>query len=56
MVYDKNGEYIETGIKLDDGDLVTKYKKVVKYKYWENGQIKSKKVYTLGRKEEFIKK
>lgn len=56
MVYDKNDEYIETGIKLDDGDLVTKYKKVVKYKYWKNGQIKSKKVYTLGRKEEFIKK
>ncbi len=56
MIFDKNDEYIETGIKLDDGDLVTKYKKVVKYKYWENGQIKSKKVYTLGRKEEFIKK
>jgi len=56
MVYDKNGEYIETGMKLDDGDFVTKYKKVVKYKYWKNGQIKSKKVYTLGRKEEFIKK
>lgn len=56
MVYDKNGEYIETGIKLDNGDFVTKYKKVVKYKYWKNGQIKSKKVYTLGRKEEFIKK
>ena len=56
MVYDKNDEYIERGVKLDDGDLVTKYKKVVKYKYWKNGQIKSKKVYTLGRKEEFIKK
>ena len=56
MVYDKNGEYIETGMKLDDGDLVTKYKKVVKYKYWKNGQIKNKKVYTLERKEEFIKK
>ena len=56
MVYDKNGEYIETGMKLDNGDFVTKYKKVVKYKYWKNGQIKSKKVYTLGRKEEFIKK
>jgi YD repeat-containing protein len=55
-VYDKNGEYIETGIKFDDGDFVTKYKKVVKYKYWKNGQIKSKKVYNLGRQEEFIKK
>lgn len=56
MVYDKNDEYIETGWKLDYGDHVSKYKKVVKYKYWKNGQIKSKKVYTLGRKEEFIKK
>ncbi len=56
MVYDKNDEYIETGWELPDGESITKYKKIVKYKYWKNGQIKSKKVYNLGRQEEFIKK
>ena len=56
MVYDKNDEYIETGWKLDDGIAITKYKKITLYTRWKNGQIKSKRVYTLYKKDCFEKK
>lgn len=55
MVYDKNDEYIETGWELSDGESITKYKKIVKYKYWKNGKMKSKKVYTIYSKKCFVK-
>lgn len=46
---------IRVSIKDEDGNLIeirygnfaTCYKKVTKYKYWENGNMKSKKTYTL---------
>ena len=56
MVYDKNDECIETGWKLDDGIAITKYKKITLYTRWKNGQIKSKRVYTLYKKDCFEKK
>ena len=56
IVMDKNNEYIEYGWKLPDGSIsTTKYKKITLYTRWKNGQIKSKRVYTLYRKEYFEK-
>ena len=49
--YDKNDEYIETGIIWGDEFLTTKYKKITLCSHWKKGKIKSKRVYTLYRNE-----
>lgn len=51
LLYDKNNEYIETGWECGDLILKTIYKKVVKYKYWKNGNLRSKKIYIIHQKE-----
>lgn len=35
-------------VEVSNGVFVTQYKRITKYKYWENGNKKSKKTYTLG--------
>ncbi|MCQ2588693.1 MAG: hypothetical protein MJ174_11310 [Treponema sp.] len=51
LLYDKNNEYIETGWECGDLILKTIYKKVVKYKYWKNGNLRRKKIYIIHQKE-----
>ncbi len=48
----KNGELLENGFD----DLVTKYIKKTVYYHWKNGQVKTKKIYTLWHRDYTEKK
>ena len=56
MIFDKNNEFIETCWYNSDGGHITKYKKIVLYTHWKNGNVKSRRVYTLEQKHESIEK
>lgn len=44
FISDENNVLVE----VSNGIFVTQYKRITKYKYWKNGNMKSKKTYTLG--------
>ena len=46
MKYDWNDEYVDCGIiDENDGQIYLRLKRNIKYEFWDNGKIKTKKIY-----------
>ncbi len=56
MIYNKNDELIETCLYDSAGGYTIKYKKIVLYTHWKNGNVKTRRVYTLRQKLESMEK
>jgi len=46
MKYDWHDEYVEGGfIDINNGKILQKFTRIIKYDYWDNGNLKKKKIY-----------